>query len=200
MGITILSLKSGDPLYVTWEILHMQKSCNICSMKGSDRFSICHSNMCSVYAQSQILIMFKRTRPDTRLPKSRAGGQGPYLRSLHRLGRSSGVKKIIKKSKTWRTTRPTYWPTDKAGCRVACTRLKMMWDFIHFFDTSSIFLAKLQCRVKKSREPNERLSLRTVWNRAWSYSRVIDQALLLWKVPNYGCWRVKQGQISIHRF
>merc|ERR1711875_176616 len=42
-----------------------------------------------------------RTRPDTRLPKSRAGGQGPYLRSLDHLGSSSGVKKIkiIKKVK-----------------------------------------------------------------------------------------------------
>ena len=31
------------------------------------------------------------TRPDTRLPKSRAGGQGPYLGSLDHLGRSCGV-------------------------------------------------------------------------------------------------------------
>ena len=36
----------------------------------------------------------EKTRPDTRLPKSRAGGQGPYLRSLDCLGRSSGVNKI----------------------------------------------------------------------------------------------------------
>ena len=35
----------------------------------------------------------KRTRPDTRLPQSRAGGQGPKLRSLDHLGRSSEVKK-----------------------------------------------------------------------------------------------------------
>ena len=34
-----------------------------------------------------------KTRTDTRLPKSRAGGQGPYLRSLDYLGRSSGVRK-----------------------------------------------------------------------------------------------------------
>ena len=42
------------------------------------------------------------TRPDTRLPQSRAGGQGPYLRSLDHLGRSSEVKEIKsqKKSKT----------------------------------------------------------------------------------------------------
>ena len=42
------------------------------------------------------LIIFKilhyRTRPDTWLPQSRAGGQGPYLRSLDHLGRSSEAK------------------------------------------------------------------------------------------------------------
>ena len=39
-----------------------------------------------------------RTRPDTRLPQSRAGGQGPYLRSLDRLGRISESKnnKVIR--------------------------------------------------------------------------------------------------------
>ena len=36
----------------------------------------------------------KQTRPDTRLPKSRAGGQGPYLRSSDCLGRSREVKVI----------------------------------------------------------------------------------------------------------
>ena len=36
---------------------------------------------------------FGRTRPDTRLPQLRAGGQGPYLRSLDHLGRSSEVGK-----------------------------------------------------------------------------------------------------------
>ena len=34
----------------------------------------------------------KGTRPDTRQPKTRAGGQGPYLRSPDHLGRSSEVK------------------------------------------------------------------------------------------------------------
>ena len=34
------------------------------------------------------------SRPDTRLPKSRAGGQGPYLRSPDYFGRSSEVKEI----------------------------------------------------------------------------------------------------------
>ena len=37
----------------------------------------------------------RKTRLDTRLPKSRLGGQGPYLRSLvDHLGSSSGVNKI----------------------------------------------------------------------------------------------------------
>ena len=36
----------------------------------------------------------EKTSPDTRLPKSRAGGQGPYLRSPDHLGRSSEVKEI----------------------------------------------------------------------------------------------------------
>ena len=34
-------------------------------------------------------------RPDTRLPKSRAGGQGPYLRSVEHLGRSGIAKNPI---------------------------------------------------------------------------------------------------------
>ena len=34
------------------------------------------------------------TKPGTRLTKSRAGGQGPYLRSPDHLGRSSEVKEI----------------------------------------------------------------------------------------------------------
>ena len=41
------------------------------------------------------------TRPDTRLPQSRAGGQGPYLRSLDHLGRSSEAKERKKKRKKW---------------------------------------------------------------------------------------------------
>ena len=38
------------------------------------------------------LLLVLETRLDTRLPKSRAGGQGPYLRSLDHLGRSSEVR------------------------------------------------------------------------------------------------------------
>ena len=35
-----------------------------------------------------------KTKPDKRLPKSRAGGQGPYLRSPDHLGRRSEVEEI----------------------------------------------------------------------------------------------------------
>ena len=35
----------------------------------------------------------KKTRLDTRLPQLRAGGQGPYLRSLEHLGRSDDANK-----------------------------------------------------------------------------------------------------------
>ena len=56
------------------------------------------------YAKGQMEKQMKREsrengeiiRPNTRLPKSRAGGQGPYLRSPDHLGRSSEVKKEIK--------------------------------------------------------------------------------------------------------
>ena len=51
--------------------------------------------------------MCLRTRPDTWLPKSHAGGQRPYLRSLDHLGRSSekAVKKERKKEKKERRKR-----------------------------------------------------------------------------------------------
>ena len=44
--------------------------------------------------EPRMAILEKRpdTRPYTRLPKSRAGGQGPYLRSLDHLGWSSEAK------------------------------------------------------------------------------------------------------------
>jgi len=70
------------------------------------------------------------TRPDARLPQSRAGGQGPYLRSLHHLGRSSEAKehKNPKKVKCdrrtdQRTDRRTDGPT-KRGVESRSTRLK----------------------------------------------------------------------------
>ena len=59
-----------------------------------------------------------KTRPDTWLPQSRAGGQGPYLRSLDHLGR--GSKAVDRKNqKKVKCDGPTDGRTDKAGCRVA---------------------------------------------------------------------------------
>ena len=46
-----------------------------------------HAAMTSLRVQSIIKVKWLETRPDTRLPKSRAGGQGLYL------GGSSKVKK-----------------------------------------------------------------------------------------------------------
>ena len=59
-----------------------------------------------------------QTRPDTRLPQSRAGGQGLYLKSLNYLGRRSEAKDC-KNPKKVKCDGPTDGPTDKADCRVA---------------------------------------------------------------------------------
>ena len=59
-------------------------------------------------------------RPVTRLPQSHAGGQGPYLRSLDHLGRSSEAKDRKNKKKVkcdgprdGRTDQRTDGPTDQ---------------------------------------------------------------------------------------
>ena len=59
------------------------------------------------------------TRPDTRLPQSRAGGQGLYLRSLDHLGRSSEAKDR-KNPKKVKCDGPT---NRKVTYRDACLRL-----------------------------------------------------------------------------
>ena len=62
-----------------------------------------------------------KTRPDTRLPQSRAGGQGPYLRSVEHLGRSGIAKNPINAEKVkcdGPTDGQTDGRTDKVGCRV----------------------------------------------------------------------------------
>ena len=63
--------RSDDEIILLNDCLHLHASMNLKSR--SLRFQVSR----------------KRTRPDTRLPQSRAGGQGPYLRSLDDLGRSS---------------------------------------------------------------------------------------------------------------
>ena len=54
-----------------------------------------------------------KSRLDTRLPKSRAGGQGPYLRSLDYLGRSEVIEVKFEKSKMWPTDQRTDGRTNK---------------------------------------------------------------------------------------
>ena len=50
------------------------------------------TDMFRVEIESNVFFQIYKIRPDTQLPQSRAGGQGPYLRSLDHLGRSSKVK------------------------------------------------------------------------------------------------------------
>ena len=76
--------------------------------------------------ESSRLWVLKETRPDTRLPQSRAGGQGPYFRSVEHLGRSGIAKNPINAEKVkcdgrtyGRTDQRTNGWTDKAGFRVA---------------------------------------------------------------------------------
>ena len=66
------------------------------------------------------------TRPDTRLSQSRAGGQGPYLRSLDHLSRSHEAKDHRNPRKVncdRRTDGRTNWPT-KRGVESRSTQLK----------------------------------------------------------------------------
>ena len=49
-------------------------------------------NLTNFLSLSFLKVKISITRPDARLPKSRAGEQGPYLRSLDHLGRSSEIK------------------------------------------------------------------------------------------------------------
>ena len=54
----------------------------------------------SKYAIQRKVNNLAKTRLDTRLPQSRAGGQGLYLRSFHHLGRSSDSKDRKKNNKS----------------------------------------------------------------------------------------------------
>ena len=65
----------------------MNKTWNFLLMVWNTQYGIL-----DVVGQNGIKKRLWKTRPDTRLPKSRAGGQGPYLRSLDHLGWSSEVK------------------------------------------------------------------------------------------------------------
>ena len=68
----------------------------IVKVKGIGQGHAGHAMACPVVGTVKLLghLCLHKTRPDTRLPKSHAGGQGPYLRSLDHLGRSGEVQKI----------------------------------------------------------------------------------------------------------
>jgi len=77
----------------------------------------------------------KTTRPDTRIPQSRVGGQGLYLRSLDHLGRSSEAKDR-KNKKVRRMDRQTDGRTDgptKRGVESRSTRLKISSENTIFY-------------------------------------------------------------------
>ena len=64
---------------------------------------------------------FKRiTRPDTQLPQSRAGGQGPYLRTVEHFGRSGIAKNPMNAKKVSRKDRRTDGPTDQQSGVLSC--------------------------------------------------------------------------------
>ena len=71
-------------LFVIFFVLSIQAS----------QSKITEITMVTSWVTLSMTVRSKVTRPDTRLRKSRAGGQGPYLRSLDHLGRSSEVLKV----------------------------------------------------------------------------------------------------------
>ena len=87
---------------------------------------------------------FKKTRPVTRLPQSRMGGQGLYLRSLDHLGRSSEAKdrkNRIKVKCDGRTDGRTDGQTDRrTDGRTGAFIYLPKWQIIKNNDT---FLEKL---------------------------------------------------------
>ena len=69
------------------------------------------------------------TRPDTWLPKSHVVGRGSDEIDLPNIGAKAVTPKPpvnAKKIKVLLTVRLTDGPTDKAGGRVTCTRLKRL--------------------------------------------------------------------------
>ena len=58
----------------------------------------------SALTDQQTRTLIIRSRPDTRLSQSRAGGQGPYLRSLDHFGRSIQAKDKKEKQKKLNVT------------------------------------------------------------------------------------------------
>ena len=78
-------------------------------------FSLDHIKRSLPIVLHQIIIVAdflrQKTRPDTRLPQSRAGGQGPYLRSVEHLGRS-GLARNPRNAEKVKCDGPTDGRTD----------------------------------------------------------------------------------------
>ena len=66
-------------------LLAFAESASASSYSDSSNFLAC-DRLCQPMSKGNA---DKKTRPDTRLPQSRAGGQGLYLRTVDHLGRSS---------------------------------------------------------------------------------------------------------------
>ena len=97
--------------------------------------AIRYATMTVIHLHTPLCMDPKVTRPDTRLPQLRVGGQGPYLRSLDHLGRSREAKDHKNPKKVncdgrydRRTNGPTDGQTDgptKRGVESRSTQPKM---------------------------------------------------------------------------
>ena len=100
------------------------KNCMSSNLKTVNLLFSCPNFICCniIFFRLASQVWLCKTRPDTWLPKLRAGGQGPYLRSLHHLGRSSEAKNR-KNPKTCKCDGPMDGrmdrPTNKASGKVA---------------------------------------------------------------------------------
>ena len=81
-------------------------------------------------------------RPDKRLPRSRAGGQGPYLRSLEHLGINSGANDRKENNKVHG---PTNQLTDVQSEMWLCsTQLKMSISHDSGYTTAAVMKRALR--------------------------------------------------------
>ena len=96
--------------------------------------------ICLLVCWSVPLVCIK-TRPDTRLPQLRAGGQGPYLRSVEHSGRSSMAKNPIHSKKVKRDGRMDRWTYITAGCNSNNSLLQCCIQ--HFVCYSRLYLEQL---------------------------------------------------------
>ena len=87
---------------------------NLTNLRSEAQF-ICRLIKLKVSMEKNISseLFLHKTRSDTRLSQSRAGRQGPYLRSLDYLGRYSAAKDRKKKTKKVKCDGPMHQQTDQ---------------------------------------------------------------------------------------